>query len=194
MHAIRSCPRCSLQKPEDGYPASLRWESCQKGFPELCKSHSSAIVRCLQEAAGAEMNMAPIEAQLEHLLEAVSQQVLVLLPSRADELLEGSSIAVVCALVLQFLPCLRLVVRSATEINAKGSLQKAQVSLARATSSLADAIRQFLKLSDKEQTEHVIRAAGLEPLVLQHPECKSLLTKLCNSQRKTLERLLPSLK
>ena len=140
------------------------------------------------------MNLAQIEAQLEHLLEAFSQQVLILLPSKADELLEGSSIAVICAFVLQFLPCLRLVVRSATDTNAKGSFQKAQVSLTRATSSLADAIRQFLKLSDKEQTEHALRAAGLEPLVLQYPECKSLLTKLCNSRRTTLERLLPSLK
>ncbi len=140
------------------------------------------------------MNLAQIEAQLEHLLEALGQQVLVLLPSKAEELLDGSSITVICVLVVQLLPCLRLVVRTATNVNAKGSFQKAQVSLARATSSIANAVRQVLKLSHQEQTEHAIRAAGLELLVVQHPECKSSLTKLCNSQRNTLERLLPFLR
>ena len=148
----------------------------------------------MQEAVGAEVSLGQLEAQLLDLLAALTQQAFILLPSKPDELLDGSGITFICVVVQQLLPCLRLVLHTATSVSPEGSLQAAQVSLARATSTFADAIRQFLKLSDKEQTEHASRAADVGMLLAQHPECKTLLTKLCTSQRKTVERLLPSLK
>ena len=140
------------------------------------------------------MKLEQIAAQLKHLLEALCQQVLVLLPSKADELLDGSSITLACVVVVNLLPCLRLVLHAATSASPKGSLQAAQHSLARETSAIAGAVKQVLKLSCEEQTEHAIETAGLGLLLAQHPECKPLLTKLCNSQRKTLEFLLPFMK
>ena len=140
------------------------------------------------------MKLEQIAAQLKHLLEALSQQVLVLLPSKDDELLDGSSITLVCVVVRHLLPCLRLVVHAATSASPKGSLQAAQLSLARETSAIAGAVKQVLKLSCEEQTEHTTEAAGLGLLLAQNPECKPFLTKLCNSQRETLERLLPVMK
>ena len=148
----------------------------------------------LQEAVGAEMDLAQIEAQLLDLLVAMSQQVISLLPSKVDELLEGSSITFICVVVQQLLPCLRLVLDTATSASPEGSLRAAQLSLTRETSAIADAVKQVLKLCHEEQTEHAIQAAGLGLLLAQHPECKSSLTKLCKHQHKTLERLLPFMK